>query len=276
MTNDIIELNSLATGPTSIILVGVHGNERCGVEALEKLLPTLRISRGRVLIGYGNPRAIEQDARFTEMNLNRAFKEANLFSEAEKETYEYQRAQFLKPYLDQADALLDIHASFSKKSKRFIICENDAKKIAKYLPCDLVASGFDKLEPGGTDGYMYNRGKIGICVECGCLSDTASTEVAEKAILAFLITRGHIDGQLNASQQSNINFDYLYFTKTNNFKLAKEFDDFEELSSGQLIGLDGLEEIRAPKSGVIIFARDRNLIGDEAFLFGEYIKNPGL
>lgn len=270
---NVIELTGPKSGPTSIILAGVHGNEVCGVKAFEQLLPTLTIESGRVLFAYGNPRAIQQNVRFIEMNLNRAFKLEALFSETERETYEYQRAQFLKTYLDQADALLDVHASFTPGSQRFIICEKESMNIAKHLPFDLVASGFDNLEPGGTDGYMNSLSKIGVCIECGYLEDESSTEIAKKSILAFLSVRGYIDSPLKIYTQSQINFDYIYFTKTDNFKLAKQFNDFEKIPAGQLIGFDGEEEIRAKKDGIIIFARNRDKINDEAFLFGEYKKD---
>src|SRR5438128_1272905 len=110
--DEIIELKGSESGSTSMILVGIHGDEKCGIDALKKILPTLQVKRGRVLIAYGNPRAIEQNVRFTEANLNRMFKSDDRLSESDKKSYEYQRAQFLKPYLDQADALLDVHASF--------------------------------------------------------------------------------------------------------------------------------------------------------------------
>lgn len=276
MKNNIIELIGNLTGPTSIILVGVHGNERCGVEALDTLLPKLAIKNGRVLIAYGNPRAIEQNVRFTDMNLNRAFKDTSLYSKAEQANYEYQRAQFLKPYLNQADVLLDIHASTTPNSQPFIICENNALEIVKYLPFELINSGFDTLHPGGTDSYMNNLGKIGICVECGYLEDPLSVKKAEESILAFLVALGHIDGLPKITKQSRIKFDSIYFTKTNNFRLAKEFKDFEKISKGQLIGTDGLEEVKASSSGIIIFAGNHNSIGSEAFVFGQAIKNPML
>lgn len=270
MIEEIIELKGASNGPTSVILVGVHGNEKCGVFALQKILQTLNIEFGRVLFAYGNPRAIDQNVRFTEMNLNRAFKPNGLYTEQEKNTYEYQRAQFLKNYLNQADALLDVHASFTPDSKRFIICENNSEKIAQYLPFNLVSSGFDKLEPGGTDGYMNSQNKIGICVECGYLGDSSSTQVAEEAILNFLSARHHINRQIKKYPQTKIKFNSIYFTKTNNFRLNKDFIDFEEIKKGELIGSDSNEEIRALEDSVIIFARNRNTVGDEAFLLGNY------
>lgn len=269
MKKNFTQLIGKEEGLTSVILAGVHGDEKCGVEAFEKLLPNLQIERGRVLFGYGNPRAIEINKRFTEANLNRMFKRDDLLSKEDKESYEYKRAQFLKNYLNQADALLDIHASFTPNSKPFIICEANAKGIIEYLPVDLIVSGFDQVEPGGTDYYMNSIGKIGICVECGYLGNAQSTKIAEESIVAFLQARGHIKKEVNSYKHSYICMYDLYITKTNKFTLSKTFDDFEEISEGQIIGTDGEKEIRAEKRGVILFARNRNKIGDEAFLLGE-------
>ncbi|MFA6297147.1 MAG: succinylglutamate desuccinylase/aspartoacylase family protein [Candidatus Paceibacterota bacterium] len=271
MYEDVIELIGKEAGPTSIILAGVHGNERCGVEALNKIAPSLEINRGKVFILYGNPRAIEQDIRFTEANLNRMFRLDEEISEEEKGSYEYSRAQFLKKYLDQSDVLLDIHASYTPKSPTFIICEENSRNITKNLPFEIVVSGFDQVEPGGTDYYMNTTGKIGICVECGYLKDAQSVENAEKSIHAFLCARGHKDDEKQKIDQTNIQMYKIYLSETN-FELAKEFYDFEEIKSGQIIGKDGEKEIFAPKDSIILFARNIKKAGDEAFLLGEYKK----
>lgn len=269
MFQEITKITSREEGTTSIVLVGVHGDERCGIKALEKILPNLKIERGTVLFGYGNPRAIKANKRFTEVNLNRMFNVDKQLTENDKKSYEYQRAQFLKTYLNKAEALLDIHASFIPSSKPFVICEANAKGIIEYLPVSLVVSGFDKIEPGGTDYYMNSIGKIGICIECGYLGDPESIEIAEKGIYAFLKARGHILNDVTPKKQSyNCIYD-LYSTKTNNFTLSKNFYDFEEISKDQVIGMDGGKEVRANKDSIILFARSRERIGEEAFLLGE-------
>jgi len=269
MFEEIAQLVGKGKGPISIILAGVHGDEKCGVETLEKILSALEIERGRVLFGYGNPRAIKINKRFTEANLNRMFKNYNLLSKNEKESYEYKRAQFLKIYFSQADALLDIHMSFTPKSRPFIICEANAKGIIEYLPIDLIVSGFDKVEPGGTDYYMNSIGKIGVCVECGYLGSPESAEIAERSILAFLEARRHISNNATPAKQSYIQMYDLYTIKTNNFTLSKPFNDFEEISKDQIIGIDGRKQVRVEKDSVILFARNRKQVGEEAFLLGE-------
>lgn len=256
-------------GGTSMILAGVHGNETCGIEALKNILPNLIIERGIVLIGYGNPRAIETGKRYTEANLNRMFVATSSLSEKEKASYEYRRAQFLKPYLYKAEALLDIHASSIRNSRAFAICEKNGKDLVKHLPINLVVSGFDKVEPGSTDYFMNRNGKIGICLECGYLGNPKSTKIAEESVIAFLKTRGHLTGDTYPREQSCIRVFKKYFTQSNKFTLTKAFENFEALKKGQVIGIDGQEEIKAPKPCVILFAHNCNKTRSEAFLLGQ-------
>lgn len=269
MYDDLLKIEGREDGPTSIILVGVHGDERCGVEALERVLPSLEIERGAVFFGYGNPRAIEVNKRSIDANLNRMFKGDEQLTQEERQSYEYQRAQFLKNYLSKANVLLDIHASSTQDSKPFIICESNAEKIVKYLPIKLIVSGLDKVEPGGTDYYMNSNGKIGICLECGYTKDPQATVVAKESILAFLRACGHISGDLKSTKQSYVRMYDLYKTKSKNFTLSSPFSDFEEVLKGQVIGIDGKNEVRVNKDSLILFARNRKQIGEEAFLLGE-------
>lgn len=268
--DEVIELKGSNPGQTSIILVGVHGNEICGVEAMDQILPNLKIETGKVLIAYANPKAIEQKVRFTETNLNRMFLPESEISEEDKNSYEYSRAQYLKRFLSQADALLDVHASSNTKSIPFIICERNSKKITDSLPIETVVYGFDAVEPGGTDYYMNSIGKIGVCVECGNMEDPKSTENAIESIYTFLKIQGHISGETPTPvEQKLIQMYYLHKAKTDNFTLAKPFDDFESLTAEQFIAHDGDEEIKTDRESIIIFAKNSTEIGREVFLLGE-------
>ncbi len=272
--NDPIEITGKNLGPVSVILAGVHGDELGGIKAFEEILPNLKIDNGKVYFIYGNPEAIKKSVRYIQSNLNRMFKNESEINEIDKISYEYNRAQFIKKYLDKSNALLDIHSSFTPESKPFIIAENNSIEITKFLPFDLVVSGFDNVEPGGTDYYMNKKGGTGICIECGYLTDDSSQKIAKESIHSFLKLRGHInnDGRMNQLKQSNVNITDIYYTKTNNFTLQKHFCDFEKVSKGQLIATDGDEKIFAEKDGVILFARNLNEVNDEGFLFGENIK----
>jgi len=265
----IVVIKGKKRGPTSIIIGGVHGNEKCGVNAILELLPNLKIDAGKLIIAFGNPRAIVQNVRSTDANLNRVFKPYKSMSKEEKSSYEYARATFLKKHLKKADFLLDVHASFSAKSRRFIICEDNASHITQFLPFNLIVTGFDAIQPGGTDYYMNSIGKIGICVECGCLGDPESDRIAKQAILNFLKATKNIHGKVKVRKQKKIRVYNMYMSKSEKFSLAKKFDDFEKVKKDQILGIDGVEEVRCGENAIIIFAQDTTKINDEVYLLAK-------
>src|SRR3989338_6601189 len=111
--------NGSAPGKTVLIMAGVHGNERCGVTACERILKELKVERGKLIWIYANMAALERNVRQVEYNLNRCFlkqQPANMATSLEGKT-----ARGLIPYLEEADALLDIHASYTPESQPFII-----------------------------------------------------------------------------------------------------------------------------------------------------------
>jgi hypothetical protein len=190
-------------------------------------------------------------------------------SAEDKSSYEYKRAQYLKPYLGKADALLDIHAHPWKEEQTFAICESNAADIVRFLPTKLVVSGFDTVEPGGADCYMNSIGNIGICFECGYLDNEFSRNAAREAVIAFLKARGHIENDIAPQTQSHTRIFHKRYSKTNNFQLSRPFANFERLARGEIIGTDGENAVVAPKACQILFARNGCPPGAEVFLLGE-------
>ena len=264
-------------GNISTIMAGTHGNEICGIQAFENIIPNLEIEHGTVFFILGNPKAIAENVRYTEYNLNRAFKDISEYSKAELKNYELQRAQEIKKYLDKSSALLDIHSA-KKKTEPFIFCEEKSISTAQELSSKFlkIVLGINAVEPGGTDGYMANMGKIGICVECGQHNDKSAITLAEQSIHNFLKNRGHIQKSNNENRADKpiINLEYSYYTKTNSFILERNFSDFEHLEKGTLVGKDSGKSIYTPFSGYIVFARNCNKKNLEGFLLGkDYIKH---
>jgi len=257
-------------GKTIGVLVGVHGNEVCGPKALEQLLPALTIDLGTVYFIYGNPRALDQNARQTEMNLNRAFKATELLNEKDQTSYEHKRALELMGVLKQCEVLFDIHSSSTKNATPFIICEPHSFDIAKQLPVPILSYGWDALEPGGTDHYMNTLGKKGICIECGYHLDNASVEKAQESILQFLSVMGAIHGPVQSEffDQRIIHVYSTYHTKVN-FTPIREFADFEVVKAQEEIGTDGETMITADEESVIIFPRKLDVSNKEAFILGK-------
>ncbi|MBP6866152.1 MAG: succinylglutamate desuccinylase/aspartoacylase family protein [Candidatus Pacebacteria bacterium] len=263
-------------GPKSVIFAGIHGNEVCGVKAFYEIVPNLRLDSGEVYFVFGNPKAIQKNVRFTEFNINRAFRDAKLYNLKIKKTYEYKRAQYLKKFLNKAETLLDIHSTTNPGSKPFIICEKNANKITPYFTKRFVreVGGFGKIEPGATEDYMNDRGKIGITVECGQHNDPNSINIAEDTLIAFLKAQGHILDKTNTHKSTRPAFvvQSLYLTKTESFTLKKQFVDFSPIKKGAVIGTDGTEIRKSDRDGVIVFAHNCKGIGQEAYILGKKVK----
>lgn len=259
-------------GPNIVVMAGVHGNEKCGIVAFEQVLPTLRITKGKVTFVIGNPEAVALNVRFTQSNLNRMFRGDEGMTEEEKNSYEFERARELMPILKKADALLDIHSSTTAQTIPFIICEQQSYDCAAYLPGEIIVSGIDVLHPTGTDAFVNQSGGKGICIECGNHDDSKSVSIALCAIEIFLSYFKVIEvkKELKKYPQRKVQADWIY-KNVGDFKLTRPFAEFERLKEGSVIGIDDGVEVTAPYDGVILFPNDRTEKGKEAFLFGKEV-----
>ena len=90
------------------------------------------------------------------------------------------------------------------------------------------------MEPGGTDGYMNSRGKIGICVECGNHNAPDAKNKALISIEKFLSSFDMIDcekSEISQIPQQVYTARYAYKTITDSFRVVQVFADFEDVSA---------------------------------------------
>lgn len=267
----ITTITSDQPGKTVTIMGGVHGDEVCGVQVIDKLRKNLKVDRGTVHLICGNPRAIQAGKRFVEVNLNRVFREPGELNEKQRISYEAQRAHELMPYLAASDALLDIHSSGTPGSPPFVICEANSYDLVKHFPFATISSGWDVIEPGGVDAYVNKGGGQGITIECGYHLNPEAPELAEKTARTFLKLMGIVDNDWPSTEvpaQTFIQVWHIHITK-HNFRPARVFQDFEWLQPDELIGHDGDEPVLAPAASCILFCRKREGPGGEAFLLGK-------
>lgn len=266
--DSIIKIDSGKKWPTLAVFAWVHGDEVCWVKAFQKMIPDLKITKWIVYFCYANLKAIEKNIRQTEVNLNRCFQKNEKF----QWTYEKERAFELMEILDKCDALLDIHASFTEDSIPFVISEWEGLEIAKFLSWfEIRSNWWDNLEPWATDWYMFNNWKTWICIECWYLWDEKWQKRAEDWLESFLKYFDVIDWKntlIKEKNQKEIFVDEIYITK-NNFKLAKNFDDFQEIKKWELIWIDWKENIISERNWIIIFARNLKWKWEEAFILGK-------
>jgi succinylglutamate desuccinylase len=267
---EIKTIDSKKAGPTVTIMGGVHGNEPCGVKTLLYLIENLELISGKVNLIFGNPKAIEKKVRYIDTNLNRIFKEDKDLSQKEKESYEYSRSREIIPYLIESDVLIDLHSISSKETNPFVICNEDSLSLAKHLPVSICCHGFDSIEPGATEYFIYKNKKMGVCIECGFHEKDETFQFALNSVNILLSKLGMISTDINYEtkhDQKILKADYIYKTKTDEFRVAKKFKNFEPISAGQHIATDGDEKIFSNCDQYIVFADDRNEVGGEGFIY---------
>jgi succinylglutamate desuccinylase len=262
-------------GKTTVILAGVHGNEICGIKAFDSIIPKIRIKSGKVIFIYANLKAIKQSKRQIEKNLNRCFYKNQPIEIKGK--LEGKTAKEIIPYLDSADFMLDIHASFTKDTKPFVICDKKQLGKANIFDSKIVTYNWDSFEPGSTDYYMNQKNKPGFCFECGYSSDEKSIEIAKKIIINFLVYTKNIPGTLfNRNNQKFFRIKSIYKNKDYQFKKSRFFRDFEKADKKTIVGYENSKPIIIEKNDIILFLKDSENLNEECFLTAEEINKETL
>ncbi len=103
-------------GPHVVITALMHGNELAGAIVLDAMLRAgVQLARGRLTIGFANLDAFARfdpahptASRFADEDLNRLWEPAVL--DGPRRSSELDRARAMRPLIDTADVLLDLHS----------------------------------------------------------------------------------------------------------------------------------------------------------------------
>ncbi|HXN15705.1 MAG TPA: succinylglutamate desuccinylase/aspartoacylase family protein, partial [Usitatibacter sp.] len=114
-------------GPHVLVNALTHGNEICGAIALDRLLRSeVRPVRGTLTLAFANVEAYARfdprnpyATRFVDEDFNRVW--ASDILDGTRDSVELRRARRLRPFIDAADYLLDIH-SMLESSPPVMIC----------------------------------------------------------------------------------------------------------------------------------------------------------
>ena len=198
-------IDSGRPGPGVMIQALTHGNEFCGAIALDTLLrDRLPLARGRLTLAFANVAAyarfdaVDPDrSRFIDEDYNRVWADEVLAGA--RDSAELRRARQLRPFVDAADYLLDLH-SMHEPCRPIMVCGKSEKSAAFArrlgVPADLL---LDTGHPAGL--RMIERGGFGdpasprtaVLIECGQHWERGAAEVALDTALRFLRATGIVD-----------------------------------------------------------------------------------
>jgi predicted deacylase len=258
-------------GPHLMICALTHGNEISGAIALIDLLEKLKTGqgpqRGSITLSFNNIAAFEKftpeapyESRFAEEDFNRVWSAEVL--DGPRDSIELQRARALRPFVDQADLLLDLH-SMSEKCVPMMVCgwKQKGMRLSQTLgaPQYLMA---DRGHSAGTrliDYAAFNdddSARNAVLLEAGQHWE-ASALVCVKDVIARFLKHGDIGffapenwQQPSANPQWEVRVTEAVEAQTDEFQFAHPFKGFEKLALGDLIGTELIEgqkrEVRAP------------------------------
>jgi len=249
------------------IMVWVHGNEKSWIIALDEIINKLEITSWKVYFIYANLKAIKQNKRFIEKNMNRCF-----LKNQNWKTYEEKRVKEIMKILDKSDFLLDVHNTTSFNSSQIFLI-SEYKEFWKFFDVKYVISWFDKLHPWWSDGYMNSIWKKWFCIECGSINfgdKNQTIEFAKKSIINFLKVTKNIDWkpQIYNNNIKYLKFDYIHKNKNLEFKFTKEFKDFEFVEKWKTIAYDKNEKLNTKQDSYILFPYNPKKLNDECFCLG--------
>jgi predicted deacylase len=264
-------------GPHVMIQALTHGNELCGAITLDHLLAQAwRPHRGRLTLAFANLDAYARwdperpdRSRFVDEDYNRVWADEALFGS--RDSAELRRARALRPFVDEADLLLDIH-SMHEPCRPIMVCGATGRggdKSAAYarrlgVPGDLL---IDTGHPAGL--RMIERGAFGdpahartaLLIECGQHWAQSSVDVAMDTTLRFLAETGAIDRPSIAPrlklapppEQRIVRVTQAVVARSLSFRFVAPFTGLEVMAhQGDPIAIDGDEVIRAPYDGTVL------------------------
>ena len=276
-------------GPHIVVLGGVHGDEKTGIEVIKKMHDLfsnedMKVDKGKLTLILGNEEAIAVGKRGTtaEYNLNRMFSDEHLAGPA-LDFYESRRAHELAPILKSADISLDIHST-SVPTVPFLPCAYTPRheKVYRRFDARIVLTDPDFVLGGQrstTDEYVDYCGGIGICFETGWANDTSRLQAVMKGLLNILADQGLVT-LANPIEPSDPSYRVYRITRKislteKGFRYATGFpNSFQEVRKGELMGHHGDKPEIAEEDGVIAFPRasDQWKLGHDIFFLAIRIK----
>ena len=276
-------------GPHAVLTALIHGNEICGAVALDRLLRSgLRPVRGRLTLAFANIEAYRRleagapaPCRYLDEDMNRLWSPAIL--DGKGRTAELRRARELRPVIDDADYLLDLHSM--QLGEEPILLSGPLEK-GRRLALELGYPAVVVSDHGHVSGTrLRDYGAFGdparpqnaLLVECGPHDSPHSAEVALETALRFLArigivapkpARTHRPGLSTCSRLILVT--QAVTASSTRFRFTARFSGLERIAkAGTVIAHDGDRAIATPYDDcVLVMPADRCQPGQTAVRLG--------
>ncbi len=292
----VTTLDSGRAGPHVLVVAVTHGNEICGAITLDFLLrDNVQPTRGKLTLAFSNHAAYHNfdpanpnDSRQVEEDINRVWDEDDL--NGDRDTPDIRRARELRPIVEQADFMLDIHSMFFPIAPLIIAGPTHrSREMARDIgfPADVISDCGHKQGRRMRDYGAFadpDSSKTAILVECGQHWAAACASVSTETTVRFLQQLDVVDADWAKAQlpaeppapQKFIKVTEAVTIKTEQFKFVEPYQGFEIIAkSGTVIAHDGDEPVVTPYDDcVLVMPTHRLFAGRSAVRLGHYTEPP--
>jgi predicted deacylase len=260
-------------GPHVMVNALTHGNEICGAIVVDRLLRRgLRPARGTLTLAFANIEAFKRfdprnpyASRYVDEDFNRVWTQPVL--DGARESVELRRARQLRPFIEAADYLLDIH-SMLEPSPPVMICGPLDKGIRfafevgipEHIVSDTGHANGTRMRDFGGFGDASSP-KNALLIECGQHWEAEAERVAWQATWRFLNRLEMVDPSDAAreidpappARQRLVRVTQAVIASSPAFRFAKMFSGMEVVPrAGDVIAWDGDEPVRAPYDNCVL------------------------
>ena len=254
----------------------VHGNELCGAWAIKGLLEAgVRPQQGQLTLAFCNLDAFDRfdvanyhASRSVEEDLNRQWIDERM---NDGSTLERRRAAALRPFVQSADWLLDLH-SMHEDGPPLLLTGVQPRNLA--LARQLRAPVHVVVDAGHQDGVrMRDYRRFGqmddtvtrsLLIECGFHGALASRTVAQDQCVRFLAASGAVNvkvletmlpgwRQPDADEQWALTVTGPVVAKSSRFQFANAYEGLEVIAKkGTVIGWNDGDPVTTPYDDCVL------------------------
>jgi succinylglutamate desuccinylase len=260
-----------------IVIGGIHGNEKAGIQAIENILTPLEKyflpDKGSLYFLKGNLPALIKGERFIEKDLNRLWKNDIIHRKENRYADEIPLKNLHSLIIEricnnetEGCTFIDLH-TFSAKSGIFCIpADNESSiEMARSFKVPFIEKLASNL-PGTTLEYFGNKGMTCVVFEGGTHGTVLAVKNLEYALWHALAYKGVISEELMQvresrkylsilSQQYPHHLELVYRHQLDayqNFQMREGYYNFKPVKKSELLAMQEDQAINSPSDGYIL------------------------
>ncbi|MGB1206147.1 MAG: succinylglutamate desuccinylase/aspartoacylase family protein [Chitinophagales bacterium] len=295
-------------GPFFVVMAAIHGNEAAGIYALKRVfrqLKTLNVPFCGHFLGLtGNVRAVKQQKRFIDVDLNRQWDKEKtelifntpthaleMSEELEQKEllnrfYKY-RNEFKEHYHNRNMVLLDLHTFSAKKGGAYSIAtkNGESQHWAARLNVPTII-GLETVIKGTTMHFFNDFDMTSFCFEAGQHDDPLAVDRMESALWLTLCNIGCINKKdvpnydahyrllhkIGENLPQIVEFSYRHaIVPSDNFEMKKGYTNFMTVKKGEILATDKNGVVCSPVDGMILMPLYQKQ-GEDGFFIVKKVK----